>query len=147
MSKYLFLILAAFLLSISFTSALLVDADYITIFPGEQGTLNINVENNENFDIEEVSINLVLASVSSTGQIISLPFTVIGGNQKDLDDLDEDDDDSVSFAIKATSGIEPGDYNIPYVITYYEQGENEKLQSQGSFRIRVSAKTYIDFAS
>ncbi len=47
-----------FLFSISLAGALVVDADYITIYPGEEGRVSIEIENNENFDIEDVSIVL-----------------------------------------------------------------------------------------
>ncbi|MFH1585591.1 MAG: hypothetical protein ABIB79_02400 [archaeon] len=134
-----------FLLSLSFTSAIIVDADYITLYPGEEGSVSVEVDNNENFDIEDVSIAIVLSAVTPTGELISLPFTVIGNSEKDLDDLDEDDDDSVTFKIKASSDITPGDYNIPYVVNYKEDGEDENLKKEGSFGIRVSAKTDLDY--
>ncbi|MBU0894616.1 MAG: hypothetical protein KKF48_03195 [Nanoarchaeota archaeon] len=137
-----------FLINISFASALVVDADYITIYPGEQGSVNIDVENNQNFDIEEVSVQIILVHVLPDGTSISLPFTVIGSSEKELDDLDEDDDDSTSFTLKASTDIEPGDYNIPYVITYVDADDNDDdYEKAGSFGIRVSAKTELDFAA
>ena len=63
---------------ISFASAILVNADYVTIYSGESGNVKIKVENNENFDIESVSIGIVISSGSQTGTIISLPFSVVG---------------------------------------------------------------------
>ncbi|MFA4952632.1 MAG: hypothetical protein WC584_00240 [Candidatus Pacearchaeota archaeon] len=130
---------------ISFASAILVDADYITIYPGEQGNVKIKVENNENFDIESVSVGIVLSTVTQTGEIVSLPFSVVGSSEKSLDDLNEDDDDSATFTIKASTDIKPGDYNIPYVVKYTNIDTEEKVQKQGSFGIRVSAKTDLDF--
>jgi len=130
---------------ISFASAILVDADYITIYSGESGNVRIKVENNENFDIESVSVGMVLSTVSQTGTIVSLPFSVIGSSEKDLDDLNEDDSDSATFTIKASTDITPGDYNIPYVVKYTNFDTEDKEQKQGSFGIRVSAKTNLDF--
>jgi len=142
-----------FLLCISFTSAMLVDADYVTIYPGEQGKVTIDIENNKNFDIEYVSIALDLGGKKIynefgmlTEETLSLPFTIIGSSEKELDDLDEDDDDSTTFTLKATTDISPGDYNIPYIISYYEEGEDDKIEDQGSFGIRVSAETELDFS-
>jgi hypothetical protein len=132
---------------ISFASALSVNADYIKIYPGEQGNVKITVENNENFDIERVSVALVLSSVSSTGNIISLPFTAVGSSEKTLDDINQDDDDSATFTLKASTDIIPGDYNIPYVVKYKEAGGNTTLTQQGTFGIRVSAKTDLDFSA
>lgn len=131
---------------ISFASAILIDAEYVTIYPGEQGGVDINVENNENFDIEDVSVSIVLSSVSPTGQIVSLPFSVVGSSEKSLDDLDEDDDDSATFTIRADNDITPGSYNIPYIISYTNKDSDEKKQKQGTFGLRVSAKTDLDFS-
>jgi len=125
-----------FLYSISFASALIVNADYVTIYPGEQGKVSLKIENNENFDIESISVGLNLNN---------LPFSAVGSSEKDVDDIDEDDDDSASFTLKASTDIKPGDYNIPYVIKYTNSKTDEKLEKQGSFGIRVSSKTELDF--
>ena len=66
-------ILGVYLLSmIAFASALVVDADYITIYPGESGSVKINVDNNFNFDIESVSVALVLDDVPFTSVVVLL---------------------------------------------------------------------------
>ncbi len=137
-----------FLFSISLmplTSAIIVDADYITIYAGEIGKVDIEVDNSEDFDMEDVSIQLVLNTVLPDGTPISLPFTVIGSSEKDLDDLDEGDDDSVSFQIRASTDIVPGDYQIPYEVRYTNVDEDDKDKKTGTFGIRVSAKTELDF--
>jgi len=65
-----------------------------------------------------------------------------------LDDLDESDDDSVTFTIRASTDITPGDYNIPYVVKYTNVEDSNATQEEktGSFGLRVSAKTNIDFS-
>ena len=141
-------ILAVYLFSmIAFASAVLVDADYITVYAGEEGKVSINVENNENFDIEDVSVSLVLSTLSSTRQLISLPFAIIGSSAKSLDDLDTDDDDSASFTLRASNDATPGDYNIPYVVRYTKEGNTNQSKSEGTFSIRVSAETDLDFGA
>jgi len=130
---------------LSFISPVSVSADYIILYPGDQGNVKVKVENNENFDMKDISISLVLSSVSSTGTVTSLPFNVIGSSSKDLDDLDNGDDDSATFTIKASTEITPGDYNIPYVVTYINKDTSSTKQEQGTFGIRVSAKTDLDF--
>ena len=139
-------ILMLYILSVmSFASAILVDVGYITIYPGENGDVKITVENNENFDIEDVSVELILATSTPTGGIVSLPFSVIGSSQEGLDNLNEDDDDSATFTIKAATDITPGDYNIPYVVRYTNQDNNDSEKKEGTFGIRISAKTDLDF--
>ena len=123
---------------ISLASAVIVDAEYITLYPGEEGRINLDIENNENFDIEDVTITIDLSD---------LPFTSVGSSTKDVDDLDEDDDDSTSFTIRASTGITPGDYNIPYTIKYVDAADNdENFTDEGSFGVRVSARTDLDFS-
>jgi len=140
------------ILTLSFASAVVVDADYITIFPGETGKVNIEIENNENIDIEDVSISLDLSGKVITNEFgvavgtETLPFTIIGSSERDVDDLDEDDDDKVSFSIRAFTDITPGDYSIPYVLTYVDADDNDDdFKETGSFGIRVTSKTEIDF--
>lgn len=126
-------------LTINLISAVIIDADYVTLYPGEEGRVSLNVENNENFDIEDVSVALVLSEV---------PFTSVGSSTKDVDDIDEDDDDSVSFTLRPSTDIVPGDYDIPYTVKYVDAGNNtEDFTENGSFGIRVSAKTDLDFSA
>mgnify|MGYP001616151674 FL=1 len=128
----LFLVLA-----INMASAVIVDADYVTLFPGEDGKISINIENNENFDIEDISISLVLEDV---------PFTSAGSSVRDINDIDEDDDDSVTFTLRPSTEIVPGDYSIPYRIDYVNSANtSQNFSKEGSFGIRISAKTDLDF--
>ena len=126
------------LFNLHFASAPVIDADYITIYPGEQGKITLDIDNNENFDIEDVSVNINLDN---------LPFSSVGSSEKNIDDIDEDDDDSVTFTIKASTSITPGDYDIPYSIKYVNSDNDEKLSKSGSFGLRVGAKTEIDFSA
>jgi len=133
-------ILALYLISmVAFASALSVDATYVTLYPGEQGSVKLDVENTFSFDIEDVSVGLALNDV---------PFNVVGNSEKTLDDLDTDDDDSASFTLRPSTDIVPGDYSITYVVKY-TNAEDSNATSQtknGSFGIRVSARTNLDFS-
>lgn len=121
----------------SFASALVVDAEYITLFPGESGKVTIEIDNNENFDIEKISVALDLSG---------LPFISIGSSQKEIDDIREDRDETVRFTLRTSTDIEPGNYNIPYTIKYVNEEDNdETFETKGSFGIRVSAETELDF--
>jgi len=141
-------------LTLNVMSAVIVDADYITIFPGESGKINLEIENNENFDIEDVSLALDLGAktiLNNLGIVIeekeALPFTVAGSSEKDIDDIDEDDEENQIFTLRASSDITPGDYNIPYILKYTNAENNsETFEKTGSFGLRVSAKTDLDFA-
>lgn len=124
-------------LTVGFAAGIIVDSDYITIYPGESEEITFEIENNENFDIEDVSLALDLSG---------LLFTTIGSSEKDVDDIDKDDDEKVSFNLRASIDIPPGDYNIPYVLKYVnEKNKSKELEKTGSFGLRVSAETDIDF--
>ena len=124
-------------LTMGFVAGIIVDSDYETIYPGESEEIILEIENNENFDIEDVSLALNLSY---------LPFTTIGSSEKDVDDIDEDDDEKVSFNLRASIDIIPGDYNIPYILKYVNaENDSEDLEKTGSFGLRVSAKTDLDF--
>lgn len=137
MKKTLIILALALILTLKMASALVVNSDYITIYPGEQGKVDIKIENNENFDIQDISISL---------DFTNLPFTSVGSSEKNIDDINEDDDDSVSFTLKASTDIKPGDYSIPYTIKYTNVNTDENLKKEGNFGIRVSARTDLDFS-
>lgn len=125
--------------ALSFISAVIVDADFVTIYPGKSGTINIDVENNEDFDIEYITLGLDLENV---------PFTSIGSSIEEIDDIRDGDDDSASFTLRASTDIIPGDYNIPYTLKYTNaDNNNETFEKQGSFGLRVSAETDLDFSA
>src|SRR3989344_31084 len=137
-NKIIFLVMVL-VLTMNLASAVIVDADYVTLYSGEEGSVTLDIENNENIDIENVQISLVLKDV---------PFSSIGSSVKDVDDLDEDDDDSVTFTLRPSTDIIPGDYDIPYEIKYVNADNNtQNFIEEGSFGIRVSAKTDLDFSA
>ncbi|MCF7910791.1 hypothetical protein K9L16_03900 [Candidatus Pacearchaeota archaeon] len=117
-------------------SAIAVDADYVTIYPGEEAQVSIDIENRENYDLEDVSVNLVLDQI---------PFTVIGSSSKEIDEIEEDDSEDISFTLKASTDATPGDYNIPYKVIYTNNNGN-LTEKTGSFGIRVSARTDLAFS-
>lgn len=121
-----------------FVSAVVVDADYVTTYPGKDGKISIKVDNNENFDIAEVSLALDLSKV---------PFSSIGSSEKSYDDLNDGDDDTSAFTLVPSTDIVPGDYEIPYILKYVDADNNSiTYEKSGSFGIRVSAKTDLDFS-
>lgn len=117
-------------------SAIIIDADYITIYPGEEEQINLDIENNFDYSIEEISASLILENI---------PFNAIGSSEKEVDEIDDEDSENIQFKIKASTDIEPGDYNIPYKIRYKDDSGNITIK-EGSFGIRVSAKTNLDFS-
>jgi len=121
---------------ISFTSAaLLVDSDYVTTYPGQGESVTLEVENNIGYDLTDVSVQILLPAT----------FSSVGSSQK-TEDIDDGDSEKFTFEIKTSSSTVPGDYNIPYLISY--KSENNNLtKEQGTFGFRVSAETDLEFSS
>jgi len=123
--------------SISLASALSVKTSSAdTLEPGKEGTIILEVENTFSSDIEDVSL-----SINTAG----LPFTPVGSSQKSIDKIDSDDEEDFRFDIKATNDITPGDYQIPYTLTYY-LSNNTQRTSTGTIGISVVAQPDISFS-
>ena len=117
MTKIL-LILLTLILTLNLASALTINSVFADkISPGEQASLSIELENDLNENLEDISVSLSLTN---------LPFTPVGSSEYSIEELDEDDDETFIFKVKASNSIQPGDYTIPYVITYL--ADNEKKE-------------------
>ncbi|MEM3091213.1 MAG: hypothetical protein QXX55_00570 [Candidatus Pacearchaeota archaeon] len=132
------LVIVFLFFAMPFFSAIIINAEYVKLYSGEEANIIVNVENNENFDIESVSISLVLDN---------LPFSSVGSSERVLNNLNRNDEDSVKFILRSSTDIKPGDYNIPYIIRFVKaQNNSEKFEKRGSFGIRIGAKTDLDFS-
>jgi len=90
-------------------AAIVIDADYVTVFPGEEGSIDIDVENTNNYEIQDISVSVVLDG---------LPFTSVGSSQKDIDAAEWGSLGRVRFLLSsrgskvlATSGLGNTVYN------------------------------------
>jgi hypothetical protein len=124
-------------LSLNLISAISVNAEYISLYPGEEGRISIELKNNNNFDAEFVSLSLNLEKI---------PFITVGSSEKSIDELDEEDKDKIVFNIKPSTSITPGDYEIPYILKYTNSDTNVVFTKTGSFGIKINAKTELDFS-
>jgi hypothetical protein len=126
----------ALILGLSFASAVVVsEVATQTLFPGSSSRAILEIKNTLSEDIEDVSVTLDLTN---------LPFTTLGSSEDSHDEINEDDEEDFTFNLKANSNIEPGDYNIPYEISY--TFKNDKFNKKGTFGIRVSSKTEISYS-
>jgi len=106
-------------------------------FPGEESNLDITIKNTINADAEDVSLNLVFTN---------LPFIPIGGSERSTDKLKEDKEKTLSYIVKSSQDIAPGNYNIPYVLSYTDSN-NERITKQGSLGVVVSANTELKIST
>ena len=121
--------MVAFILLISMASAVSIKSLNVDDFsPGSEGTIRVEIENTLQNDLDEVSLSLNLKD---------LPFTAVGSSEDSIDKLDEDDEEDFLFTIKAANNIKPGDYQIPYIITFLDN--NQQKQRSGTIGITVNA--------
>jgi len=137
MNKQILTTIIVIFISLSFISALSINADYTSIYPGEEGKVSVELHNNNNFDVEFVSMALNLEKI---------PFITVGSSEKSIDEINEDDKESVTFTIKPSTGIIPGDYEIPYTLKYANVDTGIITTKTGSFGLRVNAKTELAFS-
>jgi hypothetical protein len=124
----LFLILATTLIqAISVRS---VTSD--TIYPGKEGSITVTLRNDNSFDIEDVSMALDLSNS---------PFSATVSSEASVNEILEGKTKSLTFYIKANSNALPGDYNIPYTITY----EDIVTPKKGTLGISISGKTDLEY--
>lgn len=134
--KRLVTLVLLFISLISITSAVaLSEVRAPTLSPGESGRVTLQVENDFSYDVDDVTVRLLISSS---------PFTTVGASEESEEEIREDDHESFSFEIKAPAGIEPGDYLIPYEIRYVDR-DNEEIVREGSFGISVSAIKNLDY--
>lgn len=101
-----------------------VNVDVKDINPGEQTTLKITVENPSDDDVEDVSLSL---------NFQGLPLSAVGSSEVTIKEIKEDDDDYATFVIRATPTATPGDYQIPFTLTY----QNSSRAKTGFIGVRI----------
>lgn len=131
-----FTIVIVFLFSLNFVSAISVsDVSQEELFSGETVQLKIDLKNNLDEDVEDVFFNLRFENV---------PFISIGASGKSYDEFNDGDVKSFSINVKSSQNIEPGDYSVPYVLSYVNLN-GDKTEKEGSIGIVVGAKTELNF--
>lgn len=129
------LALAVLLISNVASAITINSVETTTLAPGEEATVRIEIENNLNDQAEDITFSL---------HFTGLPFIPIGNSEFSINELDEDDDEDFTFRIKAAQDITPGDYEIPYTLTYFINGE-EKPAREGSIGVTVAADPELSY--
>jgi hypothetical protein len=97
-------------LSLSAVSAVYIeDVQADALNPGKDGRVAIDVRNDLSDKIKDVSLSLDLSNTV---------FSSVGSSEENVDEIDDDDVETFTFTLSANVDSKPGDYNIPYTITY-----------------------------
>jgi hypothetical protein len=122
-------------LTINLASAVIINSVNVpSLEPGQEGQIRIEVENILNDDVENVVLSL---------SFVDLPFIPIGTSTQSIDEIQEDDEESFVFTVKAASDATPGDYEIPYNLEY--EVNNELRARTGTIGVKVRANPDLDF--
>ncbi len=134
--KAIVTVVCIFMSMIRLASALTINsvtAD--TLLPGQEGKIRLEIENTLNKDVIDVSLIL---------QFNTIPLTPIGSSEQSVDEIREDDEETFVFGLKAETDIKPGDYEIPYTLSYEIEGKEKSRQ--GSIGIKVRAHPDLAFS-
>lgn len=105
-----------------------------TIYPGESGELIISLKNDFDYTIDDVSLSLDFSETK---------FTAIGSSERNMDEIEDGDKEDFKFTVKSASDLDPGDYLIPYTISY--KYDNTTTLT-GFIGITVNSKTKLDYS-
>lgn len=135
-------------LSFIYASVYVDNVDQDKLYPGQEANINVKIGNDFDYNVKDVKMNLIFYSFNSQGQIDltkPLSFSPVGSSQDSVDEIDDDDSETLSFNIKASNSISPGDYNIAYQISY-KNDNNTIVSETGSIGITVNSKTLLDYS-
>ena len=107
------------------------DVSPSSLTPGESDTLKITLENDGDYDAE----NVVISWTDPEGAILS----VGSGNTKSIGTLAEGEDEKLEFDVTADGSAEPGLYQIAITMTYV--ANNETIEQLASAGIKIGGDT------
>ena len=135
MQKKIILVVILALISLSIASSLSINNVLVgDAGPGDEGVIRIDLENEGSSDVIDVSLMLNFPS-----NIIPL-----GSSEGFVDKIKEDDGEEFAFKFKVSNTAIPGNYAIPYEISYRE-GDLIKKQN-GDIGLIVKAQPQIEIS-
>jgi len=127
---------ALLLLSLSFSSAMVLHSvDVSKVSPGKEGTINIEIKNTLDDDAEDVSLSLQLANT---------PFITVGASEESVKEILSDDEESFAFRIRASPTAKPGDYSIPYTLSYDIDGDRQTPKT-GTIGVTIAGQPDLTY--
>lgn len=128
-------ILSLIVLVQSSSAVILNSVESPTLAPGGEGRISIELENT--LEERATDVSLVL-------QFTNTPFIPIGTSEQSIDEIDEDDEEIFTYSIKASANAAPGDYQIPYTLSY--TFDNDEITRSGSIGISIAADPDLTFS-
>ena len=98
-----------------------------TLEPGEQGDIEITLQNVGKEDIQNILVSLDLTE---------LPFAPVDSSSEGIiEEIENDESETISFTLEALANAEPGIYKIPVLISY----ENTSKTALISIEVKADA--------
>ena len=137
MRKMLVFGLIACLSLIAIVSAVSVNSVAVKTFkPGETGSIKLNVENVFDETVKNLVIDIDFANT---------PLNVVGSSSFGVNELKEDDDEVFAFGVRVLPTAKPGEYQLPYTISYMI-GNVQSLR-KSSIGVKITADTIVDYSA
>jgi len=123
-------------LTLQNSSALIIKSvDAPDVSPGEEAEIHIQIKNTLDKYIEGIIFSI---------DTRNLPFSLKRSSSEFfINELEDGEDTTVAFNIRVSSTAKPGDYNIPYTLTY--QGLTQPRT--GVITIRIKGSPEIEISS
>jgi len=133
MDKTKILVLALVLvLTINFIPAMTVSVDADNFSPGDEQEITLKIKNTLDESIKDVSFEISE----------EVPFTVISSDE--VDEIDEDDTESLDVKLKTAGDVKAGDYSIPYILKYTLSDDTEE-EKEGTFILTIEANPELSY--
>lgn len=141
----IFISLILILIASSFVSAVTIKNVMTSpseVAPGETAKITIEIENTFDSDIQNVNVALDI-----TGSVPIAPYQ--GSSEKNIDEINDGDEEKFVFNIIVLPNASPGIYKIPVKISYEVNGTKETRNStiglivNSPSKIRISIDGYL----
>jgi hypothetical protein len=135
MKQFVLTLLLALLLVMPITSAVVVDTVSVQPFsPGKEGFVTITIKNVLDEDVKDLTLTLDLSNKQ---------FITGGSSSDSVDELRENKNEDFTFRLRPSYDIKPGDYSIPYTISYTYKGD--RPTKIGTIGVQVIAQPELSF--
>lgn len=139
MKIILSLLICLFLISFASSALVLSDVEQEVLYPGTEAEIKISLENTFDEDIKDAYLYL--------NQPKPTEFSFVGSSVASFGDIDEGDDQETTLTIKAPSTIEPGNYNLPFMMTFImDTDKADQVVVEGTIGITVSSVRDLDYS-
>ena len=132
---FLFILMIPLVLSASNYNVEVIDVSPTNLVPGEETELQFVIENTGNKDID----NLVFSWEDKSGNILPIGSS----NTKTIQELDDGDDETISFKVFTSASTEPGLYELTLTLRYEKEVEKEIEQGEET-RIERTIETITE---